>query len=523
MLNRVAILCALALLLSVAAPAISQTRQQGGCVLASPGVGFPFNGGKIVITSDAFATSDDVQGRIKAQLGNKAALADWQILKSVLSRTVALTKFIDQVGIPRQFANGPCDNFLVAVGGNFRLGNGLWWFLARHDGYVPSNWAVLDSIGDHTLDLGRWSYTSQALAFIPDEASPRPIVAQQPPATPDDSAREAERQRELGAAKRDAEQAERQRQADVATAEAEKEKAEQLLASERQWEFEVGSIALGLVLLLVLGRLFAVMRIKRRTSQMAMSSKDASVAANVTKQTYADTKAENVAGHSSEKGVGEGEARITADAGFENPSVADQVDRLAKLHTAGTLSKDEFETLKNKVVSDAARGPLNEPAVPSSVKKGGEVRNNKVPAIVVGVVLILGAVIAFRMFSGGIGTGSSLQVTKGSLCDDSSNPDCSLRVVRMLNKASEPIRIGRVTVNDKPQCFYDVNTNLGMGNGTTITAFGMAELQDSVIDMFKGLGGLTGKNVGNLPAPVKCGDIVKMTIETDKGTYSFFF
>jgi hypothetical protein len=444
------------------------------------------------------------------------------------------SKFIDQVGIPRQLANGRCDNFLVAVGGTFRLRNGLWTFLARHDGYVPGNWTVLDSIGNHTLDLGRWSYASQALAFIPDEASPGPVVAQQPPTTSDDSAREAERLRELEAAKRDAEEAERQRQAaeqqrqaaerqrqaDVAAAQAETEKAEQLLASERQWETEIGSIVLGLVLLLILVGIFAFARIKRRTSLMTTSSKDASIAANVTKQTDLGAKAETVADQSFEKGTSEGETRIKADAAVENPSVADLVDRLAKLRAAGTLSKDEFETLKSKVVSDAARGPLNEPAVPPYVTK---VRNNKVPAIVAGVVLILGTVIAFSMFSGGIGVGSSLQVTKETLCDDSSNPDCSLRVVRILNKGSEAIRIGRVTVNDKAQCFYDVNTNLGMGNGTTITAFGMVELQDSVIDMFKGLGGLTGKNVGNLPAPVKCGDIVKMTIETDKGTYSFFF
>ena len=128
MLNRVASLCALALLLSAAAPAISQTRQQGGCILTSPGAGFPISGGKIVITRDAFATSDDVQGRIKALFGNKATLADWQTLKNVLSTTGALTKFVEHVGIPRQLANGPCDNFLVAVGGTLRFGNGLWTF-----------------------------------------------------------------------------------------------------------------------------------------------------------------------------------------------------------------------------------------------------------------------------------------------------------------------------------------------------------------------------------------------------------
>jgi serine protease Do len=42
----------------------------------------------------------------------------------------------------------------------------MWTFVARHDGKVPDNWLVLDSIDNHTLDLGRWSYRSQALVVI---------------------------------------------------------------------------------------------------------------------------------------------------------------------------------------------------------------------------------------------------------------------------------------------------------------------------------------------------------------------
>ena len=80
------------------------------------------------------------------------------------------------MGIPRQSVNGPCDNFLVSDGGPLRQANGLWTFLARHDGNVPDNWTVLDTIDNHTFDLGRWSYKSQALVVIQDEAAPGPVT-----------------------------------------------------------------------------------------------------------------------------------------------------------------------------------------------------------------------------------------------------------------------------------------------------------------------------------------------------------
>jgi hypothetical protein len=116
----------------------------------------------------AFETSSDILSTIKSEFGNEATLADWQTLKQILQTQAQATKFITEVGIPLQSANGPCNNFLVSNGGQLRLGNGLWTFVARHDGKVPNNWLVLDSISNHSLDLGRWSYRSQALVFIRD-------------------------------------------------------------------------------------------------------------------------------------------------------------------------------------------------------------------------------------------------------------------------------------------------------------------------------------------------------------------
>ena len=40
-------------------------------------------------------------------------------------------------------------------------------FLARHDGKVPPDWSVLDSIGSNDIDLGRWNHSGQALLRLP--------------------------------------------------------------------------------------------------------------------------------------------------------------------------------------------------------------------------------------------------------------------------------------------------------------------------------------------------------------------
>ena len=150
-----------------------------------------------MITTEVFEISADVEAAIKTTLGNDVAIADWEALKRLFSTQRQLTRFIKQVGIPQQAFNGPCDNFLVSNGGSYRLPNGYWLFIARHDGNVPDNWAVLDSIDNHILDLGRWSWKSQALVFVPDNihrpsaslGSAKITEAEAPKSTTDEDAR----------------------------------------------------------------------------------------------------------------------------------------------------------------------------------------------------------------------------------------------------------------------------------------------------------------------------------------------
>ncbi len=188
MSKRLVFLGVLPLVLSMSTSAFAQTpnarkhfpspqQPTQACALATPGPGFPVSGGKIVITKEVFDISTDVEGAIKATFGNDATIADWQTLKRLLPTHTELSNFIDRVGIPRQTQNGLCDNFLVSNGGRYRLANGYWLFIARHDGRVPNNWGVLDSIGNHTLDLGRRNHKSQALVFIPDNVEAPPSAS----------------------------------------------------------------------------------------------------------------------------------------------------------------------------------------------------------------------------------------------------------------------------------------------------------------------------------------------------------
>ena len=151
------------------------------CMPALSGPGYSVGGDKYVITQKAFEVNTDVESEIRSIYGNSAKLTDWRVLKAFLSSNIELIKFIEQIGIPRQAQNGPCENFLVSVGGRLKLENGLWLFLARHDGIVPSNWTVLDSIDDHTLDLGRWFWNAQALVVIHDDTFHPPIVTSNKP------------------------------------------------------------------------------------------------------------------------------------------------------------------------------------------------------------------------------------------------------------------------------------------------------------------------------------------------------
>jgi len=138
------------------------------CRVVLPGPGFYANGMKYVLTPQVYLASATLPQEIRAAYGDRAQLADWQALKVTLTNPAVLAAFIAETGIVYQPAGGPCNNVFVSVGGNVQLNGGIA-FLSRHDKHDETRYyKVFDTIDEHRLDLGRWTYPSQALVAISD-------------------------------------------------------------------------------------------------------------------------------------------------------------------------------------------------------------------------------------------------------------------------------------------------------------------------------------------------------------------
>ena len=150
-----------------------QAGQQESAAAASSQcpVSDPANGyvsGKYVfrLSNEVFPPSPSLAKEIQNRYGNNAALADWGDLKAMLVNEDDVRKFIQDTGIQLQSTNYNCDNILVSRSGSETV-QGLHYHLARHDGKVPPDWSVLDSIGSNDINLGRWNHSGQALLRLP--------------------------------------------------------------------------------------------------------------------------------------------------------------------------------------------------------------------------------------------------------------------------------------------------------------------------------------------------------------------
>jgi hypothetical protein len=114
------------------------------------------------LSSEVFPPSPSLKKEIHDRYGNNAELADWGDLKAMLGSEDDIRKFIQDTGIQLQSKNYNCDNILVSRSGSETV-QGLHYHLARHDGKVPPDWSVLDSIGSNHINLGRWNHSGQAL------------------------------------------------------------------------------------------------------------------------------------------------------------------------------------------------------------------------------------------------------------------------------------------------------------------------------------------------------------------------
>ncbi|WP_293868182.1 hypothetical protein [uncultured Alsobacter sp.] len=153
------------------------------CSVGKPGPGAEVGGHRYVISETRLSPTGEVDAAIALLYGPDAKMAVWQDLKADLPDRDAMVRFFNEVGIRSQGSDHSCDNYFVQVNGA-QPPAGMRFFIARHDGAVPPNWALLDSIGNKTLNLGRWNYPAQVLIQMPGKSAPAPSVAAQPAPTP---------------------------------------------------------------------------------------------------------------------------------------------------------------------------------------------------------------------------------------------------------------------------------------------------------------------------------------------------
>jgi len=138
----------------------------GQCPISDPASGYVSGNVVFRLSKEAFSPSASLAKEIHDRYGPNVELADWDDLKARMLNEADVRKFIQDTGIGLQSTNYDCGNILVSRAGKETV-QGLHYHLARHDGKVPPNWSVLDSIGSNDIHLGRWNHSGQALLRMP--------------------------------------------------------------------------------------------------------------------------------------------------------------------------------------------------------------------------------------------------------------------------------------------------------------------------------------------------------------------
>jgi hypothetical protein len=119
------------------------------------------------LTKESFNPATEIIPRIKSLYGQQAILADWDELKSLINTDSKFKTFVADADLPLQRYDLDKENILIQKSGN-EYSQGMHFLLLRHDGSVPSQFAVLDSINHHAIDLGRWNHIGKALIKLPN-------------------------------------------------------------------------------------------------------------------------------------------------------------------------------------------------------------------------------------------------------------------------------------------------------------------------------------------------------------------
>lgn len=100
--------------------------------------------------SDHSWDTPDFDAVCSEAFGVEYRMADWTEIEAYISAN-SIDEFYDMTGMADYRSNG-----WVSRGGQGLQTSGRHYFIERHNGTVPSGWAVFDSIGGNDLDLGSW-------------------------------------------------------------------------------------------------------------------------------------------------------------------------------------------------------------------------------------------------------------------------------------------------------------------------------------------------------------------------------
>lgn len=140
----------------------------------------PGDGYEYFITVQEYTVNQDIPALLQREFGPDAELAEWNELSALFSSDEdALISFMEGIGMKRS-ADSYVRSALVTRAGNRFLGGSRHYFVSRHDGRVPSGWAVHAQLHSSRLSLGSWHSDRNALVRIPSDADEQAVQQETP-------------------------------------------------------------------------------------------------------------------------------------------------------------------------------------------------------------------------------------------------------------------------------------------------------------------------------------------------------
>ena len=119
-----------------------------------------------VRTESRYAYDANPTAACQAEFGAGHQVADWTDVKTYHDSGASMTEFFADTGMTANDRNGA----VTRNGEQFYTSNRAY-FIARHDGSLPSGWLAHDQIGGHLVSLGSWDTDKKVLCVGSDGSS----------------------------------------------------------------------------------------------------------------------------------------------------------------------------------------------------------------------------------------------------------------------------------------------------------------------------------------------------------------